>query len=239
MNIADALNRLLKEEGLNNLSFAQLLGVNPPCTSRYLSGSRIPPLNRLKQIAKVFNRKLILEFTLDEIQAKFVLKESIREISFDDKLQQCHMPLMRYCMNRMFLRKEDAEDVTQETLYRALKLHNTWNPEVAIMTWLIAIAKNVKSRKMSKLMFIDDYLKFDKLCDESEETFRHNPNLFNYIDEMNPANKEICKLYLTGVPYTTIAKQVNSSEGAIKMRIKNIKKYLRLKTERDMLCNSN
>lgn len=240
MTIAEALIRLMKEEGLNNLSFAHLLGVNPPCISRYLSGSRIPPLKRLIQISFVCNRRLILEFNNNNpIHARFILRETVRETSFNEKLVQCQNPLMGYCISRLNLKKEDAEDVVQETLYRALTLHETWQREISMLTWLIGIAKNVKNRKASKLIFVENYLEHESMNDEVETVFRKSPNLFNYIEEMKKSSKQTYKLYLSGLPLKEIAIQLNTTEAAVKMRIKNVKKYLRIKLESETPCNSN
>jgi len=125
MTIAESLTRLMHEEGLNNITFAQLLGLSAGTVSRYVSGNRIPNLKRLQQISTVFDRNLVLTFIGGNIHSKFQLREHVREITFDEKLELCRNPLFGYCRNRLHMTKENAEDLVQETMYRAMKLHST------------------------------------------------------------------------------------------------------------------
>jgi len=39
--------------------------------------------------------------------------------------------------------KETAEDLTQETFYKAFKSLNTFNNEASVLTWLLKIARNI------------------------------------------------------------------------------------------------
>lgn len=226
MTIAKALKQLMHEEGLNNISFAQLLGVTPACTSRYIHGSKIPPLNRLIQISQVLNRRITLKIFDKEIQAKFELKELKREVTFDEKLEQCSKPLMSYCLARLHLKKEDAEDIVQETIYRALTMHYTWRPEVSMMTWLIGIAKRIKNRRRRKIVYIENYIESDFLTEEAEEVFRKDVYLFKHIENLDPKSRKYYKLYLNGMPFSQIALEMNTTVNYVKTKIYNLKNYL-------------
>ena len=195
----------------------------PATISRYINNVRIPTWRRLIQISNVVDRRLILQINNEIIQAKFELKELKREVTFDEKIQQCSLALMKYCISRMHLLKEDAEDTVQETIYRALTMHYTWRPEISMMTWLIGIAKKVKDRRNGRLIYVNNYIESGILSDESEQTFREHSDLFHYIENLNPVNKKYYKLYLNGIPYKQIALQMNVAEFTVKRKIKTIK----------------
>ena len=237
MTIAESLKRLMHEEGLNNITFAQLLGLAAGTVSRYVSGYRIPNLKRLQQISSVFDRNLVLTFIGGNIHSKFQLREHVREITFDEKLELCRNPLFGYCRNRLHLTKENAEDLVQETMYRAMKLHSTWRPEVAMLTWLIGIAKRAKDRSNSNLSFLDSYIGHEQLTEESEDAFRYNVDLFKYVEKLNPSRKKYYQLYAIGLSHREIAEKMNSNENAVKEKIKNIKRLLRRKIENASLKN--
>ena len=223
MTISESLQRLIKEEGLNNITFSQMLAISHTTTSRYLNGTRIPPLNRLKQIAFVFNRRCTLVLENDKITGKFVFRESLRDISFDDKIEQSRKALYHYATFRMHLRKEDAEDIVQDTIIKGMLLINTWRPEIALTTWLIAILKRSRNKWNSKLVFVENYIENEQLTIEAENTFRSHPKLFECVESLSPADKDLFKLYLNGLSYKFISLHKNCTESAVKMRIRALK----------------
>lgn len=238
MTIAEALIRLLKEEGLNNMTFAQTLGMSHGATSRYLHGSRVPPLNRLKQIARVFNRRLDLVIEDDNIKGRFEFRDQKRNQTFDEKIEQCRPALMNYAISRMHLQKNNADDLVQDTILKGLLLHYSWNPEVAMTTWLIGIMKRSRSKFNSRLIYVANYLETEILTDEVEDVFRKNVKLFHYIEGLSKKDREFFKYYANGIAYKEIALVMNTSENYVKVRIQTIKKLISRKIEKDTPCNS-
>lgn len=231
MTITEALQRLMKEEGLNNNAFAQLLAVSHGTVSRYVSGSRIPPIHRLKQIAKIFNRRLDVVIENDNISGRFIFRDNVRDITFDKKIEQCRGALLRYALGNMHLKKEVAEDLVQDTILKGLLLHYTWRPEVAMTTWLIGIQKRSIGKYNSKLVYVENYVENDRLTEESENVFKNYPKLFNYIEHLGKTDKDYYKLYANGIDYKTIALQMNTTEKYVKTRIHVIKQQIRKKME--------
>jgi len=234
MTIAEAIDQMMKQEGLNNMALAQMMDLKPCTISRYRYGVRAPNLKKLQQMATVCNRKISIVIAEDFIQAVFLVKETVADFSFDQKLIKCREPLLRFCIGRLKLKKEDAEDVTQETLYRARTLHYTWQADVAMTTWLIGIAKRVhwQNKKSNKLVYIDSYIAYDTLTNESEEQFRGNTDLFKYVGNLKGKQREFYRHYVIGTPYKDIAEKFNTTEGYVKNSIKSTKKYLREKLKK-------
>jgi len=216
MTIGEAIVRLQKEEGLNNTGLARLLGLSYASISMYASGKRIPNIKRLIHIANACNRNLIIEIISGKVHAKFIMKETVREISFDKKLQECEPGLRRYVLAHLCRNVDNANDLVQDTLFTALRRHDTLFPEVSMMTWLIGIAKNIVRKKASKLVLIESYLETDSITDEIEGYFREHGDVFRFLEKLTPMRREAYKLSLIGLEYKEIAKKLGTSEGSIK-----------------------
>jgi RNA polymerase sigma-70 factor, ECF subfamily len=60
-----------------------------------------------------------------------------------DRLVNQHIDALQSFLYRLTASKEDAEDLSQETLLRAFKKINTYRHEASFKTWLFAIAVNL------------------------------------------------------------------------------------------------
>lgn len=237
MTIAEALIQLRKEEGLNNNGMAHLLGISAACVSRYEKSKLTPPLKRLVQIATVFKRNLVITIVTGNIQAQFIMKESIRSLSFDKRLTECEMGLRKYCSTHLCRNQEDVNDLVQDTMYTALRRFDTLRADVAMMTWLIGIAKNTVRKKASKLIYVESYIENDRITDEIEDYFRAHGDVFRYIEKLTPTRREAYKLSLIGLEYKEIAEKLGSTEGSIKTMMGQIKIRLRTMIEKTTPCN--
>lgn len=233
MTIPEALQQLMKQEGLNNITFAQMLGVSHGTTSRYILGTRTPPLNRMKQIARVFNRRLELVIENDKIKGKFVFRDQVRQPSFNEKIAECRSALKHYAIGIMKLSYESTEDIVQETLLKGMLLSHTWRPEVAMTTWLIGIMKRSRTKKRHNVVYIEDYIETEHLTAEAEVMFTEKPKLFKYVESLSKNDRAYFKLYATGVPYKLIAIEMNTTEKYVKTKIKLIKTNLYTRMSRE------
>jgi len=227
MTIAEAIIQLRKEEGLNNNGLAHMLGVSAACISKYEKGRQIPPMKRLVQIATVFKRNLVITIVTGNIQAQFITKETIRSLSFDKRLAECEPGLRRYCQSHLCRNQEDVNDLVQDTMYTALRRFDTLRADVAMMTWLIGIAKNIVRKKASKLVYVESYLEHESITDEIEDYFRANGDVFRFIEKLTPMRREAYKLSLIGLEYKEIAQKMGTSEGSIKTMMGQSKARLR------------
>ncbi len=64
-------------------------------------------------------------------------------------VERFHGPLFKLCWRRL-RNREDAEDVTQESLVRALQYLRRWDPERPLAPWVIKIAMNCCSSHITK-----------------------------------------------------------------------------------------
>ncbi len=227
MTIGESITRLRKEEGLSGIALAELLGVSGACITRYEKDQLVPPVKRLKQIAKVCNRTFNLKIHPETMHSIFTFRESIRVKSFDEKLQDCWQPLFNYCMKFLSRNQSDAKDLVQETMLTALKMHYSLRADVAIMTWLIGIAKKKALSRKSKLVLVENYLETDKLTNEIEEYFRANVDIWKFITNLTDRRRKIYELAMIGLEYKEIAYQLNTTENAIKTTMGQIRGQLK------------
>ncbi len=131
---------------------------------------------------------------------------------------------------------EAANDLCQETLYKAFAYREKYQSGTNIRAWMYTIMRNI---------FINEYRRNGrkKLV---METIQHTQNHFVHSSEINLRLKEIheaihhlpaifktaCQLYLEGYKYHEIAFTLNEPLGTIKSRIHFAKKILQKKLER-------
>ena len=132
---------------------------------------------------------------------------------------------------------EAANDLYQETLYKALANHEKYNAGTNIKAWLFTIMRNI---------FINDYRRKAKrktVFDNTSEDFLLNlkqasvPNgaesvlrekeIRTAIDELPEIFKVPLLLYFDGYKYQEIAEYLNEPLGTIKSRIHFARKLLK------------
>lgn len=132
---------------------------------------------------------------------------------------------------------ETAQDLCQETLYKALAHHDKYQPGTNIKAWLCTIMRNI---------FINDYRRAERkkiVVDTVRYAAQHQT--FEGADkairlkEINTALhqlpvifKNACLLYLQGYKYSEIAEALNEPLGTIKSRIHFARKMLKKQIDR-------
>ena len=126
---------------------------------------------------------------------------------------------------------ESAQDLCQETLYKALAHRSQYQPGSNIKAWLCTIMRNI---------FINDYRRagrkkqiMDAMAYSSRYGVLHQSELLQ-LKEINHAIyqlpaifKTACQLYLQGYKYHEIAQALNEPLGTIKSRIHFARKLLK------------
>ena len=132
--------------------------------------------------------------------------------------------------------KDDAKDLVQDTIYRALVNKDKFQEETNIRAWLFTMMRN---------LFINNYRRqkrFMKVSsDVPEDYYFYQKNKVAYNDgvmrsELNEINKQIqalpeilkvsFKLHYAGYKYQEIADVLNEPVGTIKSRIHFCRKVL-------------
>ncbi|MGI5930947.1 MAG: RNA polymerase sigma factor [Eubacterium sp.] len=117
-----------------------------------------------------------------------------------DKLYQVYWMRVYSYVLTMLRDQNAAEEVTQETFFRALKAQNSYKGKAEVFTWLCAIAKNLCMDRMRRkktekipdtLAALDDTAQ--KLEDQ-EDVFR----IHQVLHEMEEPYKEVFQLRVFG-----------------------------------------
>lgn len=133
---------------------------------------------------------------------------------------------------------ETAQDLYQETLFKALAHKDKYQPGTNIRAWLCTIMRNI---------FINEYRRNERkrvIIDTVQYAERHNN--YSFSAERNARLKEInaaiyglpaifknaCILYLQGYKYNEIAVALNEPLGTIKSRIHFARKLLQKQVDR-------
>jgi len=133
---------------------------------------------------------------------------------------------------------EAAQDLCQETLFKALAHMDKYQPGTNIRAWLCTIMRNI---------FINEYRRNERkriVIDVVQNAERHNN--YSFSTERNARLKEInaaiyrlpaifknaCILYLQGYKYNEIAMALNEPLGTIKSRIHFARKLLQKHVDR-------
>ena len=130
-----------------------------------------------------------------------------------------------------------AEDLCQETLYKAFAYKEKYKPGTNIKAWLYTIMKNV---------FINGYRRNERrkvVMNAMEYNLRHtsveradhkllNQEINTAIYNLPGIFKNVCLLYLQGYKYNEIADTLNEPLGTIKSRIHFARKMLQKQIQR-------
>ena len=134
--------------------------------------------------------------------------------------------------------REEAQDLYQETLYKAFAHRDKYQPGTNIRAWLCTIMRNI---------FINDYRRSERkrvVFDAIEYAGKNTSSNLSSdrtirLKEINTAIynlpsifKNACLLYLQGYKYGEIAMALNEPLGTIKSRIHFARKMLQKNIER-------
>lgn len=131
---------------------------------------------------------------------------------------------------------EAANDLFQETLYKAFAYRDKYQPGTNIKAWLYTIMRNI---------FINDYRRAARgrvvmdVVKQSQQPYTFSSEIGLRLREIHTAIHQLpsllkaaCLLYLEGYKYHEIAYALNEPLGTIKSRIHFAKKMLQQKLDR-------
>ncbi len=135
---------------------------------------------------------------------------------FEEIYAKYYQSIYRYLL-AISKNKEIAEEITQETFYKALKNIKKYNPDYKMLTWLCNIAKNTyytTYKKSQRYTLLDDNLEeneksiIDKII--SNET---NEELLRIIHNLDEPYKEVFTLRVYGdISFKQIGNIFNKTE---------------------------
>ena len=132
---------------------------------------------------------------------------------------------------------EAANDLYQDTLYKALANHDKYNSGTNIKAWLFTIMRNIfinNYRRKAKQKTIFDNTPNDFLINQNQVTVSNDAESDMRIKEIKKAIQELPEifktpflLYFDGYKYNEIADVLNEPLGTIKSRIHFARKLLK------------
>ena len=114
--------------------------------------------------------------------------------AFEKIYREYYTPVYRYTLS-LCKNADTAEEITQETFFKALKNIEKYNPEQKMLTWLCAIAKNTYFTVIKK----SD--RFTSLSDELED---NGDSLLDKIIDSESSTEILKALHLLPEPYKEV-----------------------------------
>lgn len=145
-----------------------------------------------------------------------------------EKLYKEYSRLVFNYLNSLCGNFELAEELTQETFYKAIKGINKFNNECKISTWLCRIAKNtwidfLRKEKKQDFISIDNDFYFEDLIvekslDDNVTKKSELINLYKHIHELDENTREVFYLRIKGeLSFKDIGEILNKSESWAKL----------------------
>ncbi len=151
--------------------------------------------------------------------------------------------LVYHYLRKLCENKEIAEELTQETFYKAIKGVKNFRGECSVSNWLCHIAKNVwldYLKKEHKIQFVsidDDSISnflVDEMFQNNTESKEEQINLYKKIHQLNEKTREIFYLRLLGgFSFKEIAKIFDKSEEWARTTFYRGKRKLKEEIEND------
>ena len=114
--------------------------------------------------------------------------------AFEKIYREYYTPVYRYTLS-LCKNADTAEEITQETFFKALKNIEKYNPEQKMLTWLCASAKNTYFTVIKK----SD--RFTSLSDELED---NGDSLLDKIIDSESSTEILKALHLLPEPYKEV-----------------------------------
>jgi RNA polymerase sigma factor (sigma-70 family) len=172
----------------------------------------------------------------------------MENIAFMEKVGTYQSSLRSYAIH-FTQNTEDANDLIQETLYKALKYSNLYQDGTNLKAWLFTILRNTfinnyrRNIKKRSLIHTSDDIHSSQLLkssmrNEGEKTFLVN-DIFKALNKLEPAYRVPFMRFFEGYKYYEIADELNIPIGTVKTRIhvarKVLKKALKMYTDTNQL----
>ena len=130
---------------------------------------------------------------------------------------------------------ETAQDLCQETLYKALAHRSQYQPGSNIKAWLCTIMRNIfinDYRRAGRKKIITDSIRYISRNHLDQKDLVQLKEINEAIYRLPAIFKTACLLYLQGFKYHEIAMALNEPLGTIKSRIHFARKLLKKQISR-------
>ena len=148
-------------------------------------------------------------------------------IEFNDTLIRLERNLITFAKN--FTRnEEDARDLTQETMLKALTYRSQYTPQTNFKAWVFTIMRNIfinqyRRRSKAKVMFDGSkelYLLANSVSNQDIPTnYIYEKDINEKIDALNNEYQMPFKMHFEGYKYKEISEKLEIPIGTVKSRI--------------------
>lgn len=141
---------------------------------------------------------------------------------FEDSIIALQPELKRFAVS--LVKDSDlANDLVQDTIYKALKFKNKWDATTNLRAWLYTILKNSfinEYRHNQKFQLVDiSMLPHTSKSNDCPESSLNEKEIKELIANLNPIYREPFELHITGWKYEEIGEKLGVKLGTIKSRI--------------------
>ena len=155
--------------------------------------------------------------------------------NFEEQVKETYRSLKLF-LRYLGLSENEIPDLAQEVYIKAYKAYEkSYNREKSFKTWLFAIAKNTlidwKRRQNAKKNTVDHNMT-EKFINGFDSWLDTKLEIKQTLAQLSPRDQLIIELrFFQDLPFKDLAKLLETSEGAIKMRTMRIIQKLRKKME--------
>ncbi|MES2457925.1 MAG: RNA polymerase sigma factor [Bacteroidota bacterium] len=124
---------------------------------------------------------------------------------------------------------EDANDLVQETLYKAMRYREKFNTAMSLRGWLFTILKNTRVNAFRRKKFSNNLIAGEETLSYTKLYYSASKNdgerncvmsdIQRSISELNPEYGLAISYFLTGYKYHEISTMLNIPIGTVKFRI--------------------
>lgn len=148
-------------------------------------------------------------------------------LEFNDTLVSLESNLMAFAMN--YTRNtEDAQDLTQETMLKAMRYREYYTPKTNFKAWVFTIMRNIfinqYRRKVKSGTIFDnstDLYLLNSSTENRDSPYNHiaNEEVLNQLNSLSEEYKEPFEMHYLGYKYKEIADKLSIPIGTVKSRI--------------------
>ncbi|MEX1191120.1 MAG: RNA polymerase sigma factor [Brumimicrobium sp.] len=148
-------------------------------------------------------------------------------IEFNNTLTSMESYLMAFAMNYT-KNVEDARDLTQETMLKAIRYRDYYTPKTNFKAWIFTIMRNIfinqyRRKVKSKTIFDNstDLFLLNSSTEKRDSPYNHitNEEIQKQLEKLSEEYKAPFEMHYLGFKYKEIAEKLDIPIGTVKSRI--------------------
>lgn len=148
-------------------------------------------------------------------------------LEFNNALTAMESYLLAFAM-KFTRNKEDAKDLTQETMLKAIRYKDYYKPKTNFKAWIFTIMKNIfinqyRRKRKSGTIFDDsaDLFLLNNSTENRDSPYNHiaDKELTEKLQQLEEEYKRPFEMHFEGYKYKEIAEELDLPLGTVKSRI--------------------